>query len=71
MDNSVFTKTVREKKKIARTMCKEKEKKWELCEQIEVCEALMIPLTEEHIVRLALMPLRKMRNELSRHKGMV
>lgn len=69
MDNDKFTMTVRSKKKFIREVCNEREKKNVLLDQVEVCEALGFPLTEENIVLLVKMPLREMIRSITLHKG--
>lgn len=72
MDMGEFDLEVRRKQQLARKLIHENvEKKKELCDQIEVCEGLFLPLTEEMIIGLALLPLREMQREIRRHKQFV
>ena len=68
MDCDKFSITVRSKKKFIREVCKEREKKNVLLDQVEVCEALGFPLTEEYIVLLVKMPLKEMVRSITLHK---
>ena len=69
MDCTEFDVEVRRKKQLARKILKGKRAEKEfLCDQIEVCEGLFLPLTEEMIRRLALLPLQEMKRATTRHK---
>lgn len=69
MDFGEFDLEVRRKQQLARKLVYGNvEKRKELCDQIEVCEGLFLPLTEEMIRRLALLPLREMQRAITRHK---
>lgn len=62
------TKRIRKKQKLVMDLCKEKEKKLELCEQVAICEELAKPLTETMIKELVTLPLRQMQNKIRNYK---
>lgn len=69
MDNTEFDVEVRRKKQLARKILKGKRAEKEfLCDQIEVCEGLCLPISEEMIFNLVLLPINEMKNEIRRHK---
>lgn len=70
MSSNMNTMTVSEKKKLIREKCKNKEKKDFLCKQVNICEDLCLPLTEEKIILLVSLPFNQMMRELSKHKKM-
>jgi hypothetical protein len=69
VDNDKFSVTIRNKKKLIREKCKHRETKIFLLDQVEICEALDLPLTEEYIVSLVAKPLREVRRMITLHKG--
>lgn len=70
MDNTEFDVEVRRKKQLVRKMLKGKRDEKEfLCNQIEVCEGLELPISDEMILSLVLLPIREMKNVVRRHKN--
>lgn len=70
MDNTEFDVEVRRKKKMVREKLKGKRAEKEfLCDQIEVCEGLCLPISEEMILNLVLLPIQEMKNVVRRHKN--
>lgn len=59
---------IRRKRKLIRSVCKNKLEKNELLDQVEVCEMLCQPLSDNKLIELAKLPLQQIKCEIWKHK---
>lgn len=63
-----YEKSISKKKQLARKFCKQSAEREELIDQIEVCEGLCCPLSENQIMELAQLSLAQMQRAIRNHK---